>query len=93
MQVLEGRTITVLLHEGKPYCLDSKCYHMGGPLGELGDIEEYNGTSCIRCPWHNYRFSLETGGQLEKNLQGNVCEGASKQRVHPAYLDVDNVIW
>ena len=35
---------------------------MGGPLNE-GDIEEIGGAGelCIICPWHRWKFSLETG--------------------------------
>lgn len=28
---------------------------MGGPLGEQGDIEDIEGSACIRCPWHGRR--------------------------------------
>mmetsp|Transcript_4961 Transcript_4961/g.12435 ORF Transcript_4961/g.12435 Transcript_4961/m.12435 type:complete len:566 (+) Transcript_4961:121-1818(+) len=34
-----GRYVTVVRHEGDYYCIDSNCYHMGGPLG-AGDIED-----------------------------------------------------
>lgn len=82
-------------------CLDSPCYHAGGPLGE-GDIveledlagkytpassssssyrhrkedshgrkEEEQGRTeggprilCIRCPWHRWLISLETGEEV-----------------------------
>ncbi len=30
---------------------------MGGPL-DNGDIEDYGGRTCVRCPWHAYPFSL-----------------------------------
>lgn len=33
----------------------------GGPL-HLGDIEELPGnTLCVRCPWHSWKFDLDTG--------------------------------
>lgn len=49
--LLQGRYVTVLQHDGKLYCLDSVCFHAGGPLG-LGDIEELpGGHSCLKCPW------------------------------------------
>lgn len=55
-QELYGRSITILKHKGKVYAVDSKCYHMGGPLGEQGDLEELaNGQTCITCPWHHHR--------------------------------------
>jgi pyruvate oxidase len=37
-------------------CLDNKCPHQGGPLGE-GSIE--NGM--LRCPWHGWDFDPLTG--------------------------------
>ncbi len=49
--LLQGRYVTVLQHDGRLYCLDSVCFHAGGPLG-LGDIEELpGGHSCLKCPW------------------------------------------
>ncbi|MEM1323049.1 MAG: thiamine pyrophosphate-dependent enzyme [Bacteroidota bacterium] len=56
----EGRVMTVTAaqktfclthHEGKFGCLDNKCPHQGGPLGE-GSIE--NGL--LRCPWHGWDY-------------------------------------
>lgn len=61
----EGRVQTVtaahksfcLTHfQGKYSCLDNKCPHQGGPLGE-GSIE--NGM--LRCPWHGWDFDPLTG--------------------------------
>jgi len=43
-------------HEGKFGCLDNKCPHQGGPLGE-GSIE--NGL--LRCPWHGWDYDPITG--------------------------------
>jgi pyruvate oxidase len=61
----EGRVQTVTAghqsfclthHKGKMACLDNKCPHQGGPLGE-GSIE--NGM--LRCPWHGWDFDPLTG--------------------------------
>ncbi len=43
-------------HNGKFGCLDNKCPHQGGPLGE-GSIE--NGL--LRCPWHGWDYDPLTG--------------------------------
>jgi len=59
--------VTVLRHNGKLYCLDSTCYHTGGPLGS-GDIEEVQGESCIVCPWHTYQVTLEDGAKMYQAL-------------------------
>ncbi|KAG8348831.1 hypothetical protein TRVL_00355 [Trypanosoma vivax] len=39
------RFITVILHRGKLYAIDSPCYHASGPLGEgeIVDLEEAHG--------------------------------------------------
>ena len=63
--LLEGRVQTVTArnrdfcltrYEGKFACLDNKCPHQGGPLGE-GSIE--NGL--LRCPWHGWDYDPITG--------------------------------
>ena len=61
----EGRVMTVTVenttyclthHQGTFACLDNKCPHQGGPLGE-GSIE--NGY--LRCPWHGWDYDPITG--------------------------------
>lgn len=55
LQEVFGRSVTLLWHGGKMYCVDSLCSHMGGPLSE-GDIEDMpDGTACIKCPWHSFK--------------------------------------
>ena len=51
---------------GKLYCLDSTCYHMGGPLatGDIEDLGNDDGGPCIVCPWHKYKVRLDTGERL-----------------------------
>ena len=48
---LGGRYITVFRHAGALFCIDSICYHAGGPLA-LGDIEDLDGKPVVKCPWH-----------------------------------------
>jgi len=56
-----GRYVSVIRYKDALYCLDSVCFHAGGPLG-LGDIEDVAGdTPCLVCPWHFYHVSLKTG--------------------------------
>lgn len=61
----EGRVTTVTArhknfcitrYQGKLGCLDNKCPHQGGPLGE-GSIE--NGL--LRCPWHGWDYDPISG--------------------------------
>lgn len=64
-QLLDERVMTVTAghksfclthHEGEFGCLDNKCPHQGGPLGE-GSIE--NGL--LRCPWHGWDYDPISG--------------------------------
>eukprot|EP00878_Enallax_costatus_P035012 GHUV01038972.1.p1 GENE.GHUV01038972.1~~GHUV01038972.1.p1 ORF type:complete len:114 (+),score=11.71 GHUV01038972.1:41-382(+) len=57
---IKGRYVTVLKVRGELTCIDSVCFHAGGPLG-LGDIEDVNGRPCLICPWHNYKIDVLTG--------------------------------
>ena len=57
VQEVHGRSVTILRHHSKVYAVDTSCFHQGGPLGTQGEIEDINGVSCLRCPWHNYRVS------------------------------------
>lgn len=94
---LQGRKITILCHNGTVYCFDTLCSHMGGPLGEKGevlDIEDSAGQlhSCIVCPAHSRKFDLKTGEQVTTDLAGEMCKSAQEQRVH-AVLDGQDDYW
>ena len=54
--VVEGREIAIVRAGEKFHALDNVCSHAGGPLckGPVAGGE-------IECPWHQSRFSLETG--------------------------------
>ena len=54
--VAEKKTFCLTHHQGKFACLDNKCPHQGGPLGE-GSIE--NGL--LRCPWHGWDYDPLSG--------------------------------
>jgi len=58
----------VIRYKGKVFCIDSTCYHAGGPLG-LGDIEDLDGDPCIVCPWHHYKITLAEGAKLYQPLE------------------------
>ncbi|ORC91383.1 uncharacterized protein TM35_000063880 [Trypanosoma theileri] len=64
------RFVTVLLHNDRLYAIDSPCYHSSGPLGE-GEVMDIEDTfsagkvACLRCPWHNFLVSIETGEEIE----------------------------
>ena len=88
---VRGRYVTVLRWDGALHCLDSVCYHAGGPL-TAGDVEELpNGEACVVCPWHAYPVSLKTGEKwyraTEKAPDGKLIPAGWKsvgprQRVH-----------
>ena len=61
--LLGDRHVSLIFHRGEVYCLDSLCYHAGGPLG-IGDIEDVGGRACLSCPWHLYKVTLESGEKL-----------------------------
>ena len=42
--------------DGRVYCLENRCTHLGGPLCE-GSL---HGT-VVTCPWHGSRFDVRTG--------------------------------
>ena len=66
---MNGRFVTVIrVGSNELYCVDSTCYHAGGPIG-LGDLEEVNGEICIKCPWHSYCVSLKDGSKLYEALE------------------------
>lgn len=57
------RHVSIIRHRGILYCIDSVCFHMGGPLG-IGDIEEFESHICIVCPWHRYMITIDSGKKL-----------------------------
>lgn len=87
---LEGRYVTILRHSGHLHCIDSVCFHAGGPLG-IGDIEELGDKACILCPWHYYKIDIVTGEKYYQTLTwvhgkatpGDWKSNGQKQRVHP----------
>ncbi|KAH9262367.1 hypothetical protein BASA82_000585 [Batrachochytrium salamandrivorans] len=95
-----GRFVTVVGLRLGLRCIDSICYHAGGPLG-LGDIEEIGGEACITCAWHNYPVSLEDGSklyqglELDKSTKKLIPSGWKKkphaQRVHDVESRVDGI--
>lgn len=62
------RTVVVTRHQGQWGCLDSRCPHQGGPLGE-GTIEG----AWLRCPWHGYDYDPITGEPPEGFSDAVTC--------------------
>lgn len=92
-QEVNGRRVTILLHNNIVRCFDSLCYHMGGELGAAGDVEDFQGRACIVCPSHGHRIDLENGQRLDTDLTGHlVCDGVGVQRIHRAVVDADGSV-
>ena len=51
-----GRTVLVLLDQGKLYALDNRCPHMGFPL-QRGTVRD----GILTCHWHHAKFDLSGG--------------------------------
>lgn len=62
--------MSVIKTKSKLFCIDSTCFHTGGPLA-LGDIEEVQGEDCISCPWHSYKISLSNGAKFYQSMDMN----------------------
>ena len=59
-ELLDGTMLGVANVGGVFHAFDARCPHKGGPL--VGGLLE---EGLLRCPWHGYRFSLETGANIE----------------------------
>lgn len=78
----DGKTLMLVKLDGKIYCNDDVCTHVGGPLsqGKLDGKE-------VICPWHASRFDVTTGkckgGPAVKDL------GVYKTREKDGFIEVD----
>lgn len=52
----DGRSYAVFVVDGQYFVTDAACPHNGGPLVE-GRVQG----GLVICPWHSYRFDLNTG--------------------------------
>jgi len=53
----EGVQVVVVPDRERLHVFRDVCPHMGGPLGEAAVCPD----ATLECPWHGYRFSLESG--------------------------------
>ena len=57
---VQGVWIALFNVDGTFYAIDNTCPHAGGPLGE-GQLD-----GCVvECPWHGWRFNVQTGTRPE----------------------------
>lgn len=54
------RSFAVFVVDGQCYVTDARCPHNGGPLAQ-GWVRSGR---VLTCPWHWYRFDLDTGRSL-----------------------------
>lgn len=71
-------------------CLDSVCYHAGGPLMR-GPVVNVGGRTCVRCPWHAYLVDAFTGEGLYMDLSRKYQSKGVRQRVHEVEIRDDHV--
>ena len=67
-QKVNGRFVTILLHNEQLFCIDSCCYHASGPVGE-GPVTDIEDIPTIRCMWHNMLFALDTGERISQETR------------------------
>jgi nitrite reductase/ring-hydroxylating ferredoxin subunit len=95
---LPGVTVAIFKTEDRYVVMKNACAHQGGDLSSnrscmqynstysqhvVGDIEEYEGLTCIKCPQHQYKFDLKTGKRV---LQG----GELSTSPLPFYIESDS---
>ena len=60
-----GKAVALFRVGERVVAVDAECPHEGGPLQE-GTIED----GCVVCPWHNYKFELDSGRcELDPSLR------------------------
>jgi nitrite reductase/ring-hydroxylating ferredoxin subunit len=64
----DGHGVAIFRIDGQLYAIDDACTHEDGPLGE----GETSGT-IVTCPYHDWRFDLETGECLSHDSRGVSC--------------------
>ena len=57
---VNGAWIALFNVDGSFYAVDNTCPHAGGPLGE-GHLNGH----VVECPWHGWRFNVQTGERSE----------------------------
>jgi nitrite reductase (NADH) small subunit len=60
---VHGVGVALFNVDGSFYAVDNTCPHAGGPLGE-GQLEGH----IVECPWHGWRFNVQTGERPENPI-------------------------
>lgn len=72
-------------------CVDSICYHAGGPLMQ-GDVRVVDNRVCMSCPWHAYLVDVRSGEGLYMDLSRRFRSKGARQRVHRVAVDTDGTV-
>jgi nitrite reductase/ring-hydroxylating ferredoxin subunit len=100
---IEGRNVGVFNVDGKYYALLDRCPHAGARLCSFGSISgsaeaeapdtaiSYKPGVFLKCPWHQWEFSLDTGqsyfdsGSMRvRKYNVDVIEGAPEEFYDPS---------
>ncbi len=57
---VKNRLIALFLIDGMVHAIDDSCPHMGAPLSDGAIYGQ-----CVMCPWHGWRFDVQTGEWLD----------------------------
>jgi nitrite reductase/ring-hydroxylating ferredoxin subunit len=75
--------------DGTPHVLDAHCPHLGAHLAVGGRVEE----SCLRCPFHGWKFDGESGACVEIPY-GDVKRIPPKAHARPyPTIERNHMIW
>jgi nitrite reductase (NADH) small subunit/3-phenylpropionate/trans-cinnamate dioxygenase ferredoxin subunit len=77
-----GRMVAIFHVNGKYTAIDDVCPHMGASLA-TGYVEDGG----VTCPWHAWRFCVETGNWLD-NPQSKLHQDAFEVRVEGDAIQV-----
>eukprot|EP00177_Eucheuma_denticulatum_P001353 GFKZ01002456.1.p1 GENE.GFKZ01002456.1~~GFKZ01002456.1.p1 ORF type:complete len:171 (-),score=9.66 GFKZ01002456.1:1299-1811(-) len=72
-------------------CIDTVCYHAGGPLTD-GRLRTVASRTCLQCPWHSYLVDINTGEGLYMDLDRTYQSKGLRQRVHDVE-ERENHLW
>lgn len=82
---LGGRTFRVVSIDGRLFAHDTRCPHLGGPLGATA----LDGCEAV-CPWHGYRFDVRSGESTDGRalrlgaaaaIEVSACDGEVRLRL------------
>lgn len=60
---VNGRDVALFRYRTRILALAADCPHGGAAL-EMGDIEDFNGATCICCPRHGFLFDCTSGKSM-----------------------------